>query len=122
MLRLAQAGGKYIQPVAKNFGQPIPEPFVLVGQFLPQIADKATLGKILMGQVLYAVLQIVANALERRNALVVKKAVQLLGVPFGKEVDNLNAKILLGAKVVIKRPLWHASSLENRFNAGGVKP
>ena len=40
MLRLAQAGGKYIQPVAKNFGQPIPEPFVLVCQFLPQIADQ----------------------------------------------------------------------------------
>lgn len=105
MLRLTQTVGKYIQPVAKNFCKPVPEPFVLVGQLLPQIANKATLGKILMGQVLYAVLQIIANALKRRNALVVKKAVQFLGVPFGKEVDNLDTKIFLGAKVMIKRSI-----------------
>ena len=119
-LGLCQAGGKPVFPGLENDFQPVPETFVLVSQFLTQVADKTSLGELVFRHVRKAVFKVIANAAQGRVGSILKKRGQFKVILLGKLIDHRQAEVLLAAEIMVKRPFGDACLAQHRIDTGSV--
>lgn len=111
---------KAISPFGHNFFQSGAEDLALIRHFLTEIANQAAFSALCFQQVLAGFFAVLAQTLQRGNAVVVEVMIEFFGVAAIEVIDDLQAEVFFAFEIVVKRAFWNADTLQDFHDSGGV--